>query len=67
MAGRYLVTHNHFKFSLLETAAEGREGYLTISLHRTYGELILDRAPLSAFTIVHADPETLVLEFLSAQ
>jgi hypothetical protein len=67
MAGRYLVTHNHFKFSLRETAGEGQEGYLSISLRRSNGELILDSVPLSVFTIVHTDPETLVLDFLNAQ
>ena len=67
MAGRYLVTHNHFKFSLTETAASGEEGYLTISLRRADGTLFLDQAPLDAFKIVHADAQTLVLEFLTPQ
>jgi hypothetical protein len=67
MAGRYLVTHNHFKFSLTETAASGEEGYLAISLRRSDGTLILDQAPLNVFRIVHMDPQTLVLEFLDAQ
>ena len=67
MAGRYLVTHNHFKFSLTETAANGEEGYISISLRRADGTLILDQAPLDAFTIVHADAQTLVLEFLNPQ
>jgi hypothetical protein len=67
LAGRYLVTHNHFKFSLTETAANGEEGYIGISLRAADGTLILNNAPLSAFTIVHTDPETLVLEFLNAK
>jgi hypothetical protein len=67
MVGRYLVTHNHFKFSLTETAAENEKGYFAISLRRADGTLILDQAPLDAFQIVYADPQTLVLEFLNAQ
>jgi hypothetical protein len=67
MAGKYLVTHNHFKFPLSETAANGEEGYLAISLRSTNGTLILDQAPLDVFTIVHADAQTLVLEFLTPQ
>ena len=67
MAGRYLVTHNHFKFSLTKTAASGQEGYLSISLRRADGTLLLDQAPLDAFKIVHEDAQTLVLEFLTPQ
>ncbi len=67
MAGRYLVTHNHFTFSLTETAADGEEGYLAISLRRADGTLILYQAPLDVFKIIHADPQTLVLEFLNAE
>jgi len=67
MGGRYLVTHNHFKFSLIETAARGEEGHLAISLRRADGTLILDQATLSSFQIVYADPQTLVLEFLNDQ
>jgi hypothetical protein len=67
MAGRYLVTHNHFKFSLTETASGDEEGYIAISLRRADGTLILDHASLDAFTIVHADAQTLVLEFLNSQ
>ena len=67
MAGRYLVTHNHFKFSLTETAAGHEVGYIAISLRRADGTLIVDQAPLAAFTIAHIDAQTLVLEFVNAQ
>jgi hypothetical protein len=67
MAGRYLATHNHFKFPLTVTAANDEEGYLAISLRRADGTLILDEAPLDAIRIVHADSQTLVLEFLNDQ
>jgi hypothetical protein len=65
LAGRYLVTHNHYKFPLQKTAADGEEGYLAISLRRADGTLILDHAPLSAFTIAYTDLQTLVLEFIN--
>jgi hypothetical protein len=67
LAGRYLVTHNHFKFRLNATALKGEEGYFAITLRRADGTLILDEAPLSAFKVVHQDPQTLVLEFLNAK
>lgn len=63
VAGRYLVTHNHYKFSLTATVVDGEEGYVGISLRRANGDLVLDTAPLGAFSIVYADPGTLVLEF----
>jgi hypothetical protein len=67
IAGRYLATHNHFQFPITKTAAYGEEGYLAISLRRANGALILDHAPLSAFTIAHTDTQTLVLEFSDAR
>lgn len=67
MAGRYLVTHNHYDFSLTVPASEGQNGYIAISLRRSDGELILDSAPLSVFTIVYEDPATLVLNFSNTQ
>jgi hypothetical protein len=67
MAGRYLVTHNHYKFSLTETATDDKEGYIAISLRRADGTLILDHESLDVFTIVHADAQTLVFEFLTPQ
>jgi hypothetical protein len=66
IAGRYLVTHNHFKFPLTKTAASGEEGYFAISLRKMDGSLILYQAPLNSFEIVHTDSQTLVLEFLDA-
>ena len=48
-------------------AANDEEGYIAISLRRADGTLILDQAPLDAFTIVHADAQTLVFEFLNEQ
>jgi len=58
--GRYLVTHNHFEPSL---ATLGRR-YSAISLYRANGEILLSQAPMTAFTVVTGDAETLLLEFL---
>ncbi|HEX6385975.1 MAG TPA: hypothetical protein VF177_14995 [Anaerolineae bacterium] len=57
--GRYLVTHNHFEPSL--AWPNGR--YSAISLYRANGEILLSQAPITAFTVVTGDAETLVLEF----
>ncbi len=66
VSGRFLVTHNHFEYDLAGLAREGGEGYTGITLRTAAGELLLENAPLTAFTIVHEDPETLVLEFATA-
>ena len=58
--GRYLVTHNHFEPSL--TRPGGR--YSAVSLYRANGEILLSQAPITAFTVVAGDAETLVLEFV---
>lgn len=67
IGGRYLLTHNHFQFSLTQPVMEGdgQEGYMGISLRSASGGLLLENAPLSAFTIVHEDPQTLVLAFVA--
>jgi hypothetical protein len=64
--GRYLITHNHFKYALTEQVVENGEkkGYTGISIRTTQGELLLDNAPLASFRVVHSDPETLVLAFV---
>jgi len=66
MDGKYLVTHNHFRYSLRrQVGAFGdQNGYTGISLRTTGGRLLLENAPLNSFRIVHEDPETLVLAFL---
>ena len=61
----YLVTHNHFKYSLTnQVEAYGEEsGYVAISLRETSGRLLL-YGPLNSFTIVHQDAESLILSFV---
>ena len=61
VGGRYLVTHNHYYFSLRDHSGEG---YKSVSLRRADGELLLDKAPLTSFKVVHEDREVLVLEFV---
>jgi hypothetical protein len=58
--GRYLVTHNHFKYPLRATE---QSGYVAISLYRVNGEPILQQAPLTVFDVVAEDTATLVLGF----
>jgi hypothetical protein len=64
--GQYLVTHNHYRYSLTEQVELfGDEiGYTAISLWSGNGALLLSEAHLSSFNIVYEDTETLVLAFL---
>ena len=55
--GRYLVTHNHFKFSP-EYQGNGTSLYAT--LYTTANEMI---AEVATFTVAYADTQTLILEF----
>jgi hypothetical protein len=65
LGDRYLVTHNHFKYSLTnQVEAYGEQsGYVAISLRHTSGRLLL-YGPLKSFTIVHQDAESLILSFV---
>ncbi len=67
--GKYLVTHNHFKYDLAEQVPEFGEarGYTGISLRTTQGNLVLENAPLASFRVVIEDPQTLVLAFIDEQ
>lgn len=58
--GRYLVTHNHYSVSLM-SETPGTISRLT--LLRANGDVILSDVPLSAFRVVLADSQTLVLDF----
>ena len=65
LEGKYLVTHNHYKYSLTEQVEEYGEvkGYTGISLRTTRGRLLIENAPLNSFSIVYEDPATLVFAF----
>jgi hypothetical protein len=60
IAGRYLLTHNHYNLSL-QDFEDGRER--TLSLYRPDGKPITRNAPLGTFTVTTATPETLVFDF----
>ncbi len=64
---RYLVTHNHFRYSLLEEATADGEGYTGISLRAMDGKLVLENASLSIINIAYEDEEILVLELVDEQ
>jgi len=63
--GKYLVTHNHYKYSLTEQVEEYGEvkGYTGISLRTPHGRLLIENAPFNSFSIVYEDPATLVFAF----
>lgn len=62
VGGRYVITHNHYKYPL--TDATGEANHATkISLARANDEFIMRNAPLSNFTVVAAAPGMLLLDF----
>ncbi|MCA9999118.1 MAG: hypothetical protein KDE56_25315 [Anaerolineales bacterium] len=58
--GRYLLTHNHYTISLSTPPTDHQ---ILLSLFKASGELILKDAPLTAFNVVVADAEALLLDF----
>lgn len=64
IAGRYLVTHNHFKLPLLELLADDVNGrYATVWLY-TADDMLLWEGPLTQASATFVDSESLLLEFL---
>ena len=61
IGNRYLVTHNHYGYSLNEEATVTQEGYTSISLRKMDGEVILEKASLSVIHIAYENDEILVL------
>lgn len=60
MDGRYLVTHNHFYIDLHgPTSGES----IRFSIYRANGELLVMDMPLTAFAVVMANSQTLLLDF----
>jgi len=64
MGGRYLVTHNHYKFSLTEVASPDGEGYTGLTLRKADGTTLLEHVPLANLVIVFEEAETLVLDLV---
>lgn len=63
MDGRYLVTHNHFRFPLQEMLKDKHESeFATITLFQADGRQIW-QGPLKVTNLAFPDSETLVLEF----
>lgn len=60
VAGRYLLTHNHFNLSL-EEIDDDFPGTLTVT--NSQGETIVDTAPFKAFDVLVATSETLIFDF----
>jgi hypothetical protein len=63
VAGRYLVTHNHFQVDIAFLEQMPHNGAAAVSLYRASGERIVVEALPNVFTIVYEDRETLVLDF----
>ena len=63
VAGRYLVTHNHFRVDIAFLEQMPHNGSAAVSLYRASGERIVVEAWPDVFTIVYEDKETLVLDF----
>ena len=63
MAGRYLVTHNHFFIDLPALSAASHQGFIGLSLYNAAGQRIVHNAPADTFQVAAQDSETLVLDF----
>lgn len=63
VAGRYLVTHNHFRVDIAFLEQMPDNGAAAVSLYRASGEKIVLEAPPDVFTVAYEDRETLVLDF----
>ncbi len=60
MAGRYLVTHNHFSLSLEDL----NDGHLRrLSAYGPDGSVIVQHAPFHVFEVHIPEPQTLVFDF----
>ncbi|MDJ0752141.1 MAG: hypothetical protein QNJ45_01380 [Ardenticatenaceae bacterium] len=63
MAGRYLVTHNHFPFDLSQITTNPTEQFKSFSLYRADGRPLIDHSPLTNIVVISEKAETLVLDF----
>ena len=60
MAGRYLVTHNHYSLTL-ENLNDGK--LRRLSAYAPDGSVLVQDAPFHVFDVLVAEPQTLVLDF----
>ena len=63
VAGRYLITHNHYPISAAALANGEESGVTAVSVFKANGDVILQEAPLSFFTVAAVYPQILVLDF----
>jgi hypothetical protein len=63
MAGRYLITHNHFSIDLSALSPANHQEVTGFSLYNAAGQRIVHNAPASTFQVAAQDSETLVLDF----
>jgi hypothetical protein len=63
MAGRYMVTHNHYSVDLLALSPTNTQGLTGFSLYNAAGERIVRNAPVHTFQVSAQDAQTLVLDF----
>ena len=63
MAGRYLVTHNHFSIDLVALSPTNRQGLTGFSLYNAAGERIVHNAPVGTFQVSARESQTVVLDF----
>lgn len=63
VAGRYLITHNHYPIAEACIRNEAGCDVTAISLYKANGEMILAEALLQSVTFELVSPETLVLDF----
>jgi hypothetical protein len=63
MAGRYLVTHNHFTIDLLALSPSNTQGLTGFSLYTAVGQRIIHNAHITTFRVSAQDSQTLILDF----
>ena len=63
MAGRYLVTHNHFSIDLAAHSPVNSQGLTGVSLYNAAGKRIVNNEPVESFQVAAQDAQTLVLDF----
>jgi hypothetical protein len=63
MAGRYLITHNHFAIDLPALSVTNHQDLTGLSLYNAAGQRIVHNAPVGTFQVAAQDAQTLVLDF----
>lgn len=61
--GRFMITHNHFGFSLEDMNGESIPGVTGYALYRADGQTLVRHTAVKPFTVAAVDAEMLVLDF----